>query len=236
MRQCLFCDQNAATKEHIWPLWLTRRFDTPHGVAVDAERSGVALPGWRQQRHEIAARFVCGKCNNGWMSSLEGRAKPTIERLLDQDSSEIDAAAQATLITWATKSAMVFEVLRAKAPYFYAREACAALRETGSPPNRTVVWLAKCVDLTGLYVNASDHGESSALALTEARLVATTLAFGQVALQVVTLRLPSPPPPGARIDLDVRPGPWEDLTLQLGRPESPVTFPPRTGRGRIGGS
>ncbi len=68
MRKCIFCSDRAATKEDAWPLWLVRRFPTPQGVSVEAQRRGVPLPRWQKGRHGITVRFVCPACNNGWMS------------------------------------------------------------------------------------------------------------------------------------------------------------------------
>ena len=77
------------------------------------------------------------------------------------------------------------------------------------------MWLAKCLALPGIYCNATDHTESAHPTPDETRMYVTTLAFGTVALQAVTAKVPGSIPESVRIEFNVHPGPWEQGTLSL---------------------
>ena len=64
MRQCLFCDQPANTKEHVWPDWILERLKGERKIIVAGERDGrpLRVTGIKP---ELKARFVCATCNNG---------------------------------------------------------------------------------------------------------------------------------------------------------------------------
>jgi len=214
-RNCIFCEQKATSKEDAWPLWLVRRFPTPRGVRIGLRRRGFPFADWQKARHGMTVRFVCRACNSGWMSQLEGRAKPIVERLLDDPRVTLNTTNQTTLAAWTVKSAMVFEALRGHPNWFYADEDRRALRSTLAIPPRTHVWLAKCLALPGIYCNATDHTESAHPTPDETRMYVTTLAFGTVALQAVTAKVPGSIPESVRIEFNVHPGPWEQGTLSL---------------------
>ena len=213
LRNCMFCDQTATSKEDALPLWLVRRFPTPRGVRIGFRRRGFPVADWEKARHGITVRFVCRACNSGWMSQLESRAKPIIERLLDNPRVTLNTADQTTLAAWTVKSAMVFEALRGQPSWFYADEDRQSLRSTLAIPPRTRVWLAKCLALPGIYCNATDHTDSAHPTPDETRVYVTTLAFGTVALQAFTAKVPASIPESVRIEVNVHPGPWEQGTL-----------------------
>ncbi len=230
MRQCIFCEAPAATREDAWPRWLARRARTPHGVEVEAERRGVPLPQWRTSRHEIRVRSVCGRCNNGWMSDMETRAKPVLEGLLDRSTLKLGPREQSTIAEWATKCAMVFEALRGSEEWFYTTEDRRSFRTGSTMPNRTHVWVAKCVDLPGLYCSSTDHFDSMDSTSASARVYVTTMAFESLALQVATLRMPPAIPASVPITTDLVPGPWQECTRRIWPMESEeADWPPPIG-------
>ena len=77
MRTCLFCDQKAKTLEHVWPAWLNESLGVSSPSRVEAWLGPEAE---RKEWHDapIQIRAVCASCNNGWMSRLEGKARPLI--------------------------------------------------------------------------------------------------------------------------------------------------------------
>ena len=235
MRQCLFCDSEASSGEDIWPLWLLRHFDAPRGVSVSLERGANLLPTWKRAKHGHKVRFICTACNNGWMSDLENRTKPVLERLLSDDPTVLELAHQATLARWAVKGAMVFEALREGQAFFYTAEDRSALKNDSVMPNRTVIWLAKCVDLPGIYVNASDHSDTPDHSTDGVRFYSTTMGFGHVAIQIGTMKLPASVPDTAPITLDVLDGPWEQAMLALRESGPAVQWPATIGlNGELG--
>ncbi len=219
----------------MWPLWLVRRFHTPNGVRVGLEREGRLLPTWIKQSHGHQVRCVCSSCNSGWMSNLENRSKPVLERLLADDQVTLSAIDQTTLSLWSVKCAMVFEALRRESPHFYSTDERAGLRDSATVPARTNVWLAKCVHLPGVYVTASDHADTPDHSPHGARLYSTTMGFGHLAVQVVSVKMPANVPPSMPVRTEVLPGPWQDLTLALSASGHAIRWPMSLGlNGEVG--
>src|SRR6185295_4734360 len=112
MRACIFCGEQASSKEDAWPpRWLTKRFIATESAHVEAERRGVSLGKWRASGVNIRVGCVCAACNNGWMSRLEETAsqivEPLIVSLIEQQKQGIDAKSLPTLAAWSVKTAMV---------------------------------------------------------------------------------------------------------------------------------
>ncbi len=217
MRKCLFCNQRVSSKEHAWPLWLLRVL-RPLGIAratIHAERGGQSPKSWQVVDDGMTVRCVCASCNNGWMSELENAAKPVIERLLSDGRKTLNADDQQRLSTWAMKNAMVFEAVRSGQPKFYSDHERQVLRGSGLPPRRTTVWIAKCVNQPHAYSSALDL--SGAVDGTTQRVDAyvTTMAFGSLALQVLSGRLPEGVPATTTVTAELRPGPWDEVVLRV---------------------
>jgi hypothetical protein len=62
--QCIFCDNNSGSKEHLWPKWIHERKDFgPLNFQLGgSEKKVIPNP-------EITVKTVCGVCNNGWMAA-----------------------------------------------------------------------------------------------------------------------------------------------------------------------
>jgi hypothetical protein len=163
------------------------------------------------------------------MSRLENSTKPVIDRLLTHQPEQLSGADQAALAAWAVKCAMVFEALREGQVPFYEVTERAALHDTLRIPIRTAIYLAKCIELSAICVNASDHSDTPDNSLHGSRMYSTTMGFGHVALQVVTLKLPKAVPDSTPITLSVRPGPWEQVSLALRESGAPIQWPPLLG-------
>ena len=57
----------------------------------------------------MTVRAVCKRCNEGWMSALEQRVRPTLEPLVRGQPCTLDQAAQTTLAEWVALKTMVIE-------------------------------------------------------------------------------------------------------------------------------
>jgi hypothetical protein len=227
MRLCLFCDNNASTKEDAWPLWLMKQFSMPSTGRMFAER-GSELKHWAVTKPKLIVKWLCGSCNNGWMSQLENEAKPIIESILEDNTNGFDAAAQETLGVWAVKTAMVLEAVNPEWPRFYSVEERHRLRTARLLPARTEVWLAKCVNQPDIYSAAVDHRTGSGD--DGARAFAVTMAFGSLAFQVVTLRTPASVPEHVSATYDSSDGPWNQVLLQVWPTSSEKrVWPPKMG-------
>ena len=214
MRVCIFCQERASTKEDIWPQWLTKRFPLSDTSYMEAERSGCKLNNWRNKTTKLLpARVVCEECNNGWMSKLEDQVKPVIESILDDRTKAIDVPSQAIIAVWAVKTAMTLEALNSPhRKWFYTRDQRRALRMSAIP-ERTSVWIAKCVDQPNIYSTAkylwNAHGQN------EVHAYVTTMTFGSFALQVVSIIPHMNLSKETAITYDVSEGPWDEVLMQV---------------------
>src|SRR6266851_8074507 len=76
-RSCIFCEGRANSKEDAWPLWLLRRLGVTEAGIIEGQLGKQAPTTWRTAHAKLTVRFVCTSCNNGWMSQLQQRVKPT---------------------------------------------------------------------------------------------------------------------------------------------------------------
>jgi hypothetical protein len=214
MRTCLFCEQGVSSKEDAWPIWLMNRFPVPKTARMFAERGGRQLPSWQLAEPRLIVRWLCRACNNGWMSDLEGETKPIVESILDEKLNAIDASAQTTLAHWAVKTAMVLEAF---GPYpeqwFYTALEREQMRQTRAIPRHTSVWIAKCVnqpnigsEAKNLLTGAQDDG---------VRGIAVSMAFGSLALQVVTVKIPAVLSESSTVTYEVSKEPWDDALVRV---------------------
>src|SRR5260370_24266136 len=90
---CLFCGANGEgvlTKEHVIPQWLLKHLDLPaddqlfQGVASSVTETLVESPRIHSTFNFVQGH-VCEECNTGWMSRLEGVAKPVLVPLIEKE-------------------------------------------------------------------------------------------------------------------------------------------------------
>src|SRR5260370_9528348 len=102
--QCLFCTNNANSKEHAWPNWLLRmRKDKNWGPI---RRTVEGLPVKITASAEVKIKAVCQPCNNGWMSGLETENKSLIGGRLNDLSLPLDTSQQTSRRRSTLKPAM----------------------------------------------------------------------------------------------------------------------------------
>ncbi len=157
MRVCIFCQERASTKEDVWPQWLTKRLPLSDTSRMEAELGGRNLGNWLNKTTKLLrVGRVCKTCNSGWMSQLEGQVKPIIESILDDRMKAVDALSQALIAVWAVKTAMTLEALNPNRKWFYTSDQRRELRIASAIPERTSVWIAKCVNQPNIYSTAKD--------------------------------------------------------------------------------
>lgn len=118
-RTCIFCNKKGGiSKEHFWPQWLRQYLQEGVGdrYITESHESEAKSPLRLQSRTERQGRVitkkirvVCRYCNNGWMSALEEKVKPTIVSLLAGSSFKLDREQISSLAFWATVKAIVGE-------------------------------------------------------------------------------------------------------------------------------
>lgn len=114
-RQCIFCPNDANSKEHPWPQWL----DSVVGPRLNSDfqfSSKTTGPGEipnvkkksgspRTKRLQV----VCTACNNGWMSWLQEAAKPLIIHLIHDEDVTLSLRDKTMLAAWMAMTTMVME-------------------------------------------------------------------------------------------------------------------------------
>jgi hypothetical protein len=107
-RQCIFCGSASdLTREHVLPDWLTE-------IGLDIEPS-IHHAGplnrvprqWSAKPFRTTVKMVCATCNNGWLSRLEGAAKPVIAPLIRGEPRRLPVDDQALIAAWTCKTALV---------------------------------------------------------------------------------------------------------------------------------
>jgi hypothetical protein len=180
---------------------------------MEAELGGRNLGSWPGKITKLLrVGCVYQTCNNGWMSQLEGQVKPVIESILDDQVKAVDVSSQAIIAVWAVKTAMTLEALDSHRKRFYTNDQQRELM-VSAIPERTSVWIAKCVNQRNIYSAAKDLWTTPGQ--NETHAYATTMAFGSLAIQVVSIRPHMNLSRGTAITYDVSEGPWDKVLVQV---------------------
>jgi len=110
---CCFCKKEGErAKEHIWPKWLQLELNSstkkPHiGVHISVKGSHV-ISKRNQTGETLVFGKVCKKCNNGWMSNLEGQFKPIFLQLQkDNNLNSLSKSSRKLIADWSLKTAIM---------------------------------------------------------------------------------------------------------------------------------
>ena len=123
---------------------------------------------------------------------------------------------------------MVLEAIDSNRPWFYSEDEQQMMRAELSLPHRTTVWIAKCIKQPNIYSAAKDHrttpGDDGVHAF------ATTMAFGSLAFQVVSIKTPAAIPEHVNVTYDVREGHWDQTLGQVWpTSQNSLAWPPHYG-------
>jgi hypothetical protein len=118
-RPCIFCGTpEGLSKEHFWPEWMALHLPVPPSTSNIGEfyESEGKQPHRLERRserpgavHTKKIRAVCGRCNNGWMSVLETRAKPILLQFITREGTVLLPDQCEVLSLWASVKAIVGE-------------------------------------------------------------------------------------------------------------------------------
>ena len=224
MRQCLFCDNPANSKEHVWPDWILKSLRVREPIRIKLGKSDELLvPNSEQQ-----IKAVCKPCNNGWMSALEQSNMPLIGNLIHDVAFSMNGFQQLQVAKWAVKMAMVSDFTgRSSRELFFDQAEREQLRVASNLPYRTTVSLARyrLPSHIGLWGTDSWCLDKSIHAF-----VATVLV-GHLAMQVVTLRCTEQ---WDGVDVTVKtadaPGkrPWPQMLTEVWPTKVSAQWPPNT--------
>jgi hypothetical protein len=225
-RQCLFCDNKAGSREHLWPAWIHERLQitTPIRIAIGKK------PVQKSSNPEIKVKTVCGTCNNGWMSALEGQCVPLVGSLVQDISTPLDDSQQSLLTAWALKTAMVTDSTnKTTRNLFYEKSEREKLRANYTIPERTKVWIGRA-SRSSLAAIGTDVWIDLAPTPKVAKSSVTTIVVGHLAIQVFSIHvLPDHLQSEAAITaVQPKPGRWDESLLPVWPIGSrPIMWPPR---------
>ena len=211
-QHCIFCDNSAGSREHLWPKWILSR--GTYGPLRHQIRNSEAVT----IRPEITVNTVCGRCNNGWMSALEAECIPVIGSMIQGLTVPLSEEQMRLVSVWATKTAMVMDSIKGRdaEKRFYSHHECEELRVHRNIPLETRVWL-------GHYEKKGLGGFGTDFTIMSPELqmlrvgwgMANTIVAGHLALQVVSVH--RHPEHLQRDITDVQPksSDWEGLLVQI---------------------
>lgn len=116
---CIFCNQAGVTKQHMFPDWLSSvlpREEDYHSQATYnismAKNSAIINPNFQKKRGHVGTRKirkVCKKCNSGWMSILEMKAKPFLTKMILNEDINLDKNIKEIISIWIIMTSIVAE-------------------------------------------------------------------------------------------------------------------------------
>ena len=166
---------------------------------------------------DFTVRVVCAACNNGWMSALEGDAKPILERLLTNTSLRpLLKEEQLVIGRWATKTAMMMDFTQEE-PLIPQRDRSLFFKRQ-TIPRRAWIWLGACNELLPLTMSHTMRAEMEPIEGGR-RIVGffTPIKVGHLVIYWVV--------PGIPVRVTLR-REWKLATWQIWPKPKDILFPP----------
>lgn len=152
--RCIFCgDLAILTSEHVWGEWIKDYVGltmNKHGAAhVFVPRPGEPDPPAISQKAGdpimTQVENVCEKCNTGFLSQLQNRAKPFLLPLFEGVSSRLDDGAQSIIASWVAMATMTSAyTIRGHERMAISQSDRNWLRATLTAPKNWRIWIGYC--------------------------------------------------------------------------------------------
>jgi hypothetical protein len=225
--KCLFCDNPANSKEHLWPAWIlegiqpySKRLLSTRGDDPPREIGAIG-------KTNVTVKSVCKICNHGWMSDLETESRPILSPMIHDLVAPLSDQQRHVIARWAVKTAIVLgSATQGRKPIFYWRPECESLCRDSTVPEHTLVWL-------GHYVRSDlgAWGSQMWLDMPNQSKVAhgcvTTLVVGHLAIQALTIHVR---PEYRDKAISFRPNSWgfdwDDILCRVWPIAGSITWPP----------
>lgn len=210
----MFCGKFGKSGEHVFAKWLRELFprdqNTTHTFGVINPSSILRVANVRNYRkpgHTGSRKIkdVCAECNNVWLSQIEESTKGILTPLIKGDHINLTPDLQATLATWAAKTAMTAERLRPRENGVRQSERTFLMHNL-RPPAAWAVWI---ISYNGSrWANLAIAQKRGDLQFTPIRrpgikanyIQATTWAMGRVGFLVLASDVKDIPEAFARFD------------------------------------
>lgn len=135
------------SREHIWPMWFGRQFNSSFFNVKFNDRT------WRApSAAPLVVRRVCKACNEGWMGDIEQAASAILRPLVSASAgTTLSIPEQRALATFAVLKAMLLTLLQPDGTMIPESEYERFYRQRRPSGGITVVWMAASfgVKLTG---------------------------------------------------------------------------------------
>jgi hypothetical protein len=213
-RECIFCGGPANSREDVWPCWMTSRFVAP-GTMEQERGPDLRMTSWRVDRPELVVKRVCKTCNNGWMSQLQSRAKPVIERLWDQTEVTLDLHDCKALSSWAVMTSMMLQTFDETDRWLYTDYDRTLMWHEQRIPSFIGIWIANCIGHTETYSAGRSMSGTAQDTQRQARGSAVTMAFGKLGIQVLKVNPDGDTRDLKQITVGQGWGDWENIALQI---------------------
>lgn len=198
---CIFCPATAhITGEHLWSDWANSIFGPREYRYMQRTAKG-EIKFWKQVGLNSKTNIVCGPCNHGWMSDLEGAMKSAIGTGIKAPvATTFHERDIATIAAFTMKNAMVSDRMHDnRAPYFSTLE-CHAFRRSLAIPRGVQIWIGSTPLPRGLFT--SEYHETPGRALDGFEIMVFTYCLGHFVTQLTctrwkrrSVRRRTPPPP-----------------------------------------
>jgi hypothetical protein len=165
---------------------------------------------WESKKiYTMTANCVCAKCNNGWMSAVEGRTKRFIEPMIEGTVVELDTEAQAAIATWACLRTVIgYYAHKTYKPH--PSDWLEHIYKYQTPPDNWFIWTTAYDGNTPARFESSEIGLAPATPGNPERTeydhgVVTSILIGYLALKVFGFRYGRTSEPGADAALRIWP-------------------------------
>lgn len=160
-KSCIFCGETRdITNEHFFSDWYGKEIRKKSGATFRSSRvAAYSNPATitsdarfvsKGSGAPVSRRFrvVCGRCNNGWMGSLETKAKPIFKAIIDGEVNSLTRPQQISLATWATMKAFIAEFVEADG-IGSSQEEREAFKRICLPRPTWMIWMARYLGTKG---------------------------------------------------------------------------------------
>jgi len=187
MKKCAFCPTVATlTAEHCWAVWISELMPTDVFTIVRRNQDGT-FKQWQTPDLNAKVKVVCGRCNNGWMSDLEGEAKATLGNMMLYGSPvSFLPIGIASIAAFAFKGAVIGTFMHPDRTLFYSDAIRHRFAKDRILPDGFQVWISSLSKQRGVF--KSYWHETKPSSRYNFQLDVFTFAAGFFALQAVTFK------------------------------------------------
>lgn len=150
-KHCIFCDGRPLSKEDIWPTWMTpyfprdiERYEYGRIDVYDDDNPMVTRINRGGDPRSRRAKCVCRKCNSGWMSVLQSKAKGVVLSLAQGEARVLTEEDQRVLARWIAMVTITSEFIEPRSVAIPESDRDWVMNRVGAPENWKI-WIGDYV-------------------------------------------------------------------------------------------